>query len=52
MRPPDRCKTMIARIKQSWTPEQIMIFEGARLVWGAEPLVEEADQVAHHRVGD
>ncbi|MEC9195980.1 MAG: hypothetical protein VX974_00105, partial [Pseudomonadota bacterium] len=31
IRHPDLCKTVIARIKQGWTPEQIgnrMIFEG------------------------
>jgi IS30 family transposase len=34
MRHPELCKTVIARIKQGWTPKQIanrMIFEGAKL---------------------
>ena len=34
IRHPELCKTVIARIKQGWTPEQIgnrMIYEGARL---------------------
>lgn len=34
IRHPELCKTVIARIKQGWTPEQIgnrMIYEGAKL---------------------